>query len=78
MLYGQYLGINGSLFELKVLGLQLMTIALQASMQNFKGLALRRFAITLRVRIRSVETTNDLLLILYYEKLKVLCFVRNT
>ena len=31
MLYGQYLGINGSLFELKVLGLQLMTIALQAS-----------------------------------------------
>ena len=33
MLYGRYLGINGSLFELKVLGLQLMTIALQASVQ---------------------------------------------
>ena len=31
MLYGKYFGINGSLFELKVLGLQLMTVVLQAS-----------------------------------------------
>ena len=29
MLYAKYLGINGSLFDLKVLGLQLMTVLLQ-------------------------------------------------
>ena len=29
MLYAKYLGINGSLFELKVLSLQLMTVILQ-------------------------------------------------
>ena len=31
MLYARYLGLNGSLFELKVLGLQFMTILLQVS-----------------------------------------------
>lgn len=29
MLYAKYLGINGSLFEAKVLGLQFMTVLLQ-------------------------------------------------
>ena len=29
MLYARYVGINGSLFDFKVLGLQLMTVLLQ-------------------------------------------------
>ena len=29
MLYARYVGINGSLFEFKVLGMQLMTVLLQ-------------------------------------------------
>ena len=34
MLYETYLGINGSLFELKVLGLQFMTVLLQVGAEG--------------------------------------------
>ena len=38
LLYAKYLGVNGSLFEVKVLGLQFMTIVLQV--QPFHSTAL--------------------------------------